>query len=129
MIPNKKEILEALLKTGRAYLFPQGKEKSLEWEICKIYKGDCEACIWSIYKEHDYLFPCEQRPLPPLNPNVATAAQFRSRYVLNVRVRRVLKDMHASQIRYKKDLFKTLVKKTVKDVYKQSKKVTPAFSK
>ena len=70
---NKERLIQALELTARAYFLPTARtdEKSVEWEVCKVYKGDCEACIWSVYGKPDIKtgkFPCQQRPLPAVDP-------------------------------------------------------------
>ncbi len=124
MVPNKKELLSALKLTFRAYNFPRGTEKSIEWEMCVAYKGDCSQCIWSVYGKPDVKtgkFPCQQRPLPPVDPNKVSMVNATLRYLLYRELYQFFKDMHYSHVLHKTDYFKTMFKKTVRNVSRRKR--------
>jgi len=129
----KIDLLKALDKTARAYYLPQATEKSLEWEVCKVFKGDCEACIWSVYGKPDIKtgkFPCQQRPLPPLDPSLALVTEAMLRFKLFTELKEFFKEIHYYHVTHKTDYFKTMFKKTIRNVYRRKrKKATSAFSK
>jgi len=128
MAPSKKELIKALVLSYRSYFTQTGYNKSLEWEVCKVYKGDCKKCFWSVmYKDSDTLqFPCKLTTIPPINPNLAEDADLYRRMKLISDVEKLIKETNYTCVKIKTPLFISNLKRIINN--HEEKKITSALS-
>jgi len=125
MIPSKKALVEALGKTHWAYYTETGYNKSLELEVCKVYKGDCSQCFWSaVFPLSLTKFPCENSTIPPMNPTFE-GTYWRRKLILDIKV--LIKSFHYSSVRYRNALFVTKLNSLIKK--HENQKNLPTLSK
>lgn len=117
MAPSKKVLIKALEETFRRYIYPnrQKRNKSLDWDLCKAYKGACDACIWSIYATPNAkVFPCKQSPLPSGNPNKLHPNQNAKRVAMYAELRNLVRDSNYMEFKHKTPRIQVLIKQIAK---------------
>ena len=121
---TRKKLIEALGEEYRNLLLPGRKKRnfSVDWEICKVFKGDCGRCIFKQFKQKEDRFPCQTRPFPPTNPKNLSFKELVRRRLRTLKMRDIVMDHSLIELRDKDSYFNYLIKETYEET-------SPEFSK
>lgn len=123
MHPPKKELIKALKETRKDYLYDRkasSPNKSIEWRICRLYKGDCIACIWAQFKDKNFpnLFPCQTRRFlsayKPSNPSSNLKRLLIANMLKEVKI--LIEEIHYAIVISKTELFRLKISRIFKNL-------------